>query len=321
MLGPWTYVELEFISNIDDIGDIPDATADRYIPPHIVNGNDFQALLDAREQAAQHIRELCQQDLDNISQFKENRDLFPARQQEYQQQLTQYTQQMHQFQAFTNHVPISDLDGLLKLATNTFAVPIQLYLKQVAANTTALDLKRLHKEAFTEAATERTDMEIDTEPPADMKHIKDLVAKLVTDQLNHQNQRIAKAAGTKVTQAVKKSLNAKNNQRGQSQGGASTKKKSPAKNNGNNRKDSTNCSPSRSSSHARCRSRSATRGRGSGRGRGGRGRNNDTAPGKGNATTGNSKSSNRGRSRSSSRGRKQNSGTRRSRSSRQSTRN
>jgi len=310
LVGPYTYVELEAISNIQDL-DIPTAVADRFVQPHILEGDDFQALVDAREQATQHLYTLCQQDMDSIAQFKHDVHQFPARQQEYQQQLTQYTLQLQQFQQALTHPAISDLDGLLKLATSTFAIPLQLYLKQVAANTTALDLKRLHKETFTQAATIQTDMEIDTEAPADMKHIKDLVAKLVTDQLNQQ-KRIAKAAGTKVTQAVKKSLtqNAKNQQRGQPKGGASNKKKSPkraAKGNGktSKREDST----SRSRSPARRRSR------------GRKGKNSNTAQGKDNDTTGSSKNSNRGRSRSSSRGKKKRSGTRRSRSSRRSTQN
>jgi len=311
LVGPYTYVELEAISIIQDL-DIPTSVADRFVQPHILEGDDFQALVDAREQATQHLYTLCQQDMDSIAQFKHDVHQFPARQQEYQQQLTQYTLQLQQFQQALTHPAISDLDGLLKLATSTFAIPLQLYLKQVAANTTALDLKRLHKETFTQAATIQTDMEIDTEAPADMKHIKDLVAKLVTDQLNHQQKRIAKAAGTKVTQAVKKSLtqNAKNQQRGQPKGGASNKKKSPkraAKDNGktSKREDST----SRSRSPARRRSR------------GRKGKNSNIAQGKDNDTTGSSKNSNRGRSRSSSRGKKKRSGTRRSRSSRRSTQN
>ena len=93
-----------------------------------------------------------------------------------------------------------------------------------------------------------------------MKHIKDLVSKMVQDQLIQQNKRIAKAAGTRVTQAVNRSLNnsTKKSQRGQSKGGASLKKKSPGHNSSNNTRDHARGRP-RSRSPSRSTSRDTSR--------------------------------------------------------------
>jgi hypothetical protein len=346
--GPYNQQQLE-ATRFDDIG-LGDAFLDQQINPAVVNGANFQALVDARDAQREHLMGIIQQDYNALAAYQQARQQYTTSQQRYQQQLAQHQQQLQQYQQQQQQQPpqqpaIKDLNGFRNLAVKVFATTIQQYTNQIASNDRSLALKKFHKDTFTGAATEATDMEIDAEAPATPQQLKDLVQKLVQEQVKKANKKIANAAATKLNQSLTKTLNndtntrqPKNNQRGQPRGGASNKKKSATAHHNNTR--STSRAPAggrrgrsksvtrRPSSRSRSQSRSQSQGppnrggRGRGTnpgGRGGRGRN--SARGRGNASTGNTRGTSRGRSRSSSTGRRRNSNSGRSRPSRPSTRN
>ena len=242
----------------------------------------------------------------------------------YQTQLQQHQTALQHYQQQLQQPPqepaIPELAKLEKLVISTFITTITQYEHQVSNNDKALALKKLHKETFTTAATEATDMEIDTEPPTGQQQIKDLVAQMVQDQMKQVQKQIARSTGKKVTQALNQQSRTNNNnnnshpkgnRRGLAKGGASkNKKKSPNQ-----------PSTGQRQSQPRGRSRSASRPRNNTRGGPGRGRTGARAGGRGRGTSGGRGRHSRGRSRSSSTSRRQNSSTRRSRSSRRSTRN
>jgi hypothetical protein len=338
-LGPYTLQQLEAI-NLADI-DLGTNILDQHIDPAIVNGGNFQALIDAREAQKQHLMGLIQQDYAALATYQNatqqyTTTLLPMHQQQvaqHQQQLQQYQQQQQQLAQ--PQLNIKGLNDFRNLAVKVFATTIQQYVNQLASNDRSLALKKFHKETFTAAATEATDMELETETPATQQHIKDLVQKMVQDQMKLQNKKIAKAAATKVNQSLTRQLNqphsnSKNNQRGPTKGGASNKKKSPSTNNSRTpagRRGRSRSKPRSKSISRRQPSRSRGRspspgppsrgGRGRGNNQGGRGgRGRSSARGRGNASTGSNSGNNRGRSRSSSKDRRKNSNAGRHRPSR-----
>ncbi|CAB9525197.1 unknown protein [Seminavis robusta] len=154
--------------------------------------------------------------------------------QQHQQALQQFQQQIQQYQHKPSSPPSQSWPSWRDSSLVSSAHPLTSTSTN-PNNVKSLALKKLHKEAFTTKATEDTAMEIDSEPASDSQQIKDLVKKMVQEELKQTQKQIARATGKHVTQALNQQRNnnqnnnsSKNNRRGPAQGGASNnKKKSP----------------------------------------------------------------------------------------------
>ena len=109
-------------------------------------------------------------------------------------------------------------DKIKRALEAIFVTAFDHYEAQTKKNQISLNLKKLSLSHFTETATEATQLELDTEPGADRKQLKDLVRKQAKEE-NKAMQREIDKLSNKL-----KALESKNTERGQKTSGASKKK-------------------------------------------------------------------------------------------------
>jgi len=211
MTGPFSRHKLES-TTFENIR-FTNTYIDTLLPEDIRNETDFEVVLTARSNIVERLIKLVQNDYAAIEQHRRARTQFGLAQATYTQQSATHNTQLTEYSAATQ-TAIRNLDAFRRLTVSTFATTVRRYLDQVAANTRALELKKLEKESSTEPITAATDMVIDTEPPATMKNMEDLINKLIRQQMKPQRERAA-------------SQQAKNSKR--SQPGGSNRNNTPAR--------------------------------------------------------------------------------------------
>ena len=166
--------------------------------------------------------------------------------------------------AATNHPTNRGIARLYKFFMECIHDPWTAFLKQTDLNEKALALKQINAEIIEGQATEATAMQVDQEVPADRQQLNDLISNKVRSETQQMQKQIKEQSDMiqellKATKDASKNNNGNFNRRGQSQPGASNKKKSGQQSNSKQNSGSRNNNRNRNNNRGRSRSRSNSR--------------------------------------------------------------